>query len=91
MTNRLYPTWRYLQAPTQKGFNGLKSKGPYLSYYKLFYTKKKEYADRKMEDPFLQALAESGHQVGELAKHYFPGGHGITTLDYEEAHRLGAN
>lgn len=27
-----------------------------------------------MEDPFLRALAESGHQVGELAKHYFPGG-----------------
>jgi len=38
-----------------------------------------------MEDPFLAALAESGHQVGELAKHYFPGGHDITTLDYEEA------
>jgi hypothetical protein len=54
---------------------------------KLFYTKKPEYADRKMEDPFLAALAESGHQVGELAKHYFPGGHDITTLDYEDAER----
>lgn len=40
-----------------------------------------------MEDPFLRALAESGHQVGELAKHYFPGGHDITTLDYEDAER----
>ena len=38
-----------------------------------------------MDDPFLAALAEGGFQVGELAKHYFPGGHEITTLDHQEA------
>ncbi|MGL1902532.1 MAG: hypothetical protein OCC49_10380 [Fibrobacterales bacterium] len=52
---------------------------------KLFYTKKPEYADSKQDDTFLQALAEGGHQVGELAKLYYPGGHDITTLDYTEA------
>lgn len=38
-----------------------------------------------MDDPFLKALADGGYQVGELAKLYFPNGHDITTLDYEEA------
>lgn len=52
---------------------------------KLFYTSKKDYPDQKMDDPFLAALAEGGFQVGELAKLYFPNGHDITTLDYEEA------
>lgn len=54
---------------------------------KLFYTKKKEYLDSKMDDAFLAALTEGGFQVGELAKYYHPGGHDITTLDYEEAER----
>jgi len=55
---------------------------------KLYYTrKKKQYADRKQDDSFLAALAEGGFQVGELAKLYFPGGHDITTLDYEESLR----
>ncbi len=54
---------------------------------KLFYTGKAEYADKKLEDAFLQALAEGGFQVGELAKCYFPGGHDIHTLDYDEALR----
>ena len=52
---------------------------------KLFYTGKKDYPDSKMDDPFMMALAQGGYQVGELAKHYYPGGHDITTLDYEEA------
>lgn len=52
---------------------------------KLFYTGKPEYADQKIDDSFLLALAEGGFQVGELAKQYFPGGHDIKTLDYEEA------
>jgi len=35
---------------------------------KLYYTgKKKEYADQKIDDKFLQALAEGGHQTGALA------------------------
>jgi hypothetical protein len=52
---------------------------------KLYYTGKKEYLNQKYEDSFLLALAEGGFQVGELAKLYFPGGHDITTLEYDEA------
>ena len=52
---------------------------------KLFYTGNAEYADHKLEDQFLQALAEGGFQVGELAKCYFPGGYDIKSLDYDEA------
>jgi Domain of unknown function(DUF2779) len=54
---------------------------------KLFYTKKKAYPDTKLDDSFLAALAEGGFQVGELAKYYHPGGHDVTTLDYEEAEK----
>lgn len=42
---------------------------------KLFYTRKPSYADQKKEDSFLQALAEGGFQVEELARMHFPGGH----------------
>ena len=52
---------------------------------KLFYTGKSEYANQKNDDDFLLALAEGGLQVGELAKCYFPGGHNIESLDYDEA------
>jgi hypothetical protein len=52
---------------------------------KLYYTSKKAYPDSKMDDPFMAALAQGGYQVGELAKYYFPGGHDVTSLDYEEA------
>ncbi|MEQ8628294.1 DUF2779 domain-containing protein [Ekhidna sp.] len=53
---------------------------------KLFYTAKKdEYGDNSEADDFLMALAKGGYQVGELAKCYYPGGHDIETLDYEEA------
>lgn len=52
---------------------------------KLYYDGKSEYANQKIEDTFLLSLAEGGFQVGELAKCYFPGGHRIETLDYEEA------
>ncbi|HZK17727.1 MAG TPA: DUF2779 domain-containing protein [Clostridia bacterium] len=52
---------------------------------KLFYTGKDEYANRKLEDPFLEALADGGFQVGELAKFYFPGGYNVEPLDYDEA------
>ncbi len=48
---------------------------------KLYYTnKKKEYADNKLDDPFLEALAEGGFQVGALAKCYYP--EGIDLQDY---------
>jgi hypothetical protein len=52
---------------------------------KLFYTGKEDYSNLKTEDAFLQALAESGFQVAELAKAYYPEGILIETLDYEEA------
>lgn len=58
---------------------------------KLYYTNKKhEYADQNIDDPFLQALADGGFQVGELAKYLFsndPCKENITidTLDHEEA------
>ena len=58
---------------------------------KLFYTKKKKiYADSKIGDTFLEALAEGGYQVGELAKYLVsddPYKDDITveTLDYTES------
>jgi hypothetical protein len=52
---------------------------------KLYYTGKEEYINQDLDDPFLLALADGGFQVGELAKHYFPGGYDIETLDYDEA------
>ncbi len=53
---------------------------------KLFYTgKKKLYPDNKLDDAFLQALANGGYQVGELAKYYYPGGHEVNSLDYDDA------
>ncbi len=50
---------------------------------KLFYTNKPEYGNIKEEDDFLQALAEGGYQVGELAKLYYPGGLDITESGYD--------
>ena len=41
---------------------------------KLYYVKKKEYANTKLDDAFLEALAEGGYQVGALAKCYYPEG-----------------
>ncbi len=52
---------------------------------KLFYLGKTQYANKSLEDSFLLALADGGFQVGELAKHYFHGGHTVATLDSEKA------
>lgn len=41
---------------------------------KLVYTADKTYANAKSDDEFLEALADGGHQVGELAKLMYPGG-----------------
>lgn len=57
---------------------------------KLFYTANAEYANQNAEDSFLEALAEGGFQVGELAKLYFPGGVDIQTMNPEEALALTA-
>jgi hypothetical protein len=52
---------------------------------KLFYTGKEDvYSDLKREDEFLQALADGGFQVGELAKMMFPGGIEITSRSHDE-------
>ncbi len=52
---------------------------------KLRYCSDKNYASNKQENEFLQALAEGGFQVGELAKQYYPEGIPIDELDYETA------
>lgn len=52
---------------------------------KLFYIDKPEYANHNTEDPFLQALAEGGFQVGELAKCYFPDGTDLSAADDADA------
>lgn len=50
---------------------------------KLFFTSKKEYANNKSEDPFLQALASGGFQVETLARLHYPNGIFIDTENYE--------
>lgn len=50
---------------------------------KLFYTGKTEYENQQNNNTFLEALAEGGYQVGELAKCYYPGGHDITDRGYD--------
>jgi hypothetical protein len=60
---------------------------------KLYYTKNAEYNDNNEVDPFMQALARGGYQVGEMAKYKYcddPQGYGITveTLNVEEALQL---
>ena len=56
----------------------------------LYYSAHREYVDRNADNDFLQALADGGYQVGEMAKFLFhpdPVGAGITveSLDYAEA------
>lgn len=50
---------------------------------KLFYLNDARYQNNKEDDSFLEALAEGGFQVGELAKLYFPNGTDIKSLDYD--------
>ncbi|MDO9508891.1 MAG: DUF2779 domain-containing protein [Thermovirgaceae bacterium] len=57
---------------------------------KLYYTGKASYANRKLDDPFLNALAEGGFQVGELARRYFPGGTLIDETRHKEAEEMTA-
>ncbi|RLD55046.1 MAG: DUF2779 domain-containing protein, partial [Bacteroidetes bacterium] len=51
---------------------------------KLFYTNKEEYPDKKINDSFLESLAQGGFQVGELAKLYHPGGEDVDYGKYED-------
>lgn len=51
---------------------------------KLYYTNKNnEYANVKLDDPFLQALADGGFQVEALARLEYPEGHLIHAEHYE--------
>ena len=50
---------------------------------KLFFTGKKEYANKKAEDTFLKALAQGGFQVEELARLHYPDGIFINTENYQ--------
>ena len=50
---------------------------------KLYYTGKKNYANRKSEDSFLMALAQGGFQVEALARLNWPNGIMINTESYE--------
>lgn len=52
---------------------------------KLFFTGKKEYGNNRIDNAFLEALAEGGFQVGELAKLYHPDGITIEPVDIDEA------
>lgn len=49
---------------------------------KLYYTNKKEYENQSESDPFLEALAEGGFQVEELARMYHPNGVAILDNDW---------
>lgn len=50
---------------------------------KLYYVGKNEYENQQEEDSFLEALAEGGYQVGELAKCYYSDGHDIPEHGYK--------
>jgi len=50
---------------------------------KLYYTRKKEYVDTKVSDPFLEALAQGGFQVEELARMHYPNGVLIEGNDWD--------
>lgn len=52
---------------------------------KLFFLDDPAYGNMNIDNSFLEALAEGGFQVGELAKVYHPGGIEIKTLDKFEA------
>lgn len=52
---------------------------------KLYFTGKPEYGSNKVDNSFLEALAQGGFQVGALAKLYYPEGKEITALNTAEA------
>ena len=52
-----------------------------------YYYDREHYANQNNEDDFLQALADGGNQVGDLAKVYYKVGKGadIQVLDYDRS------
>lgn len=57
---------------------------------KLYFTGNKAYANKKIDDSFLRALAQGGFQVEALARLHYPDGIYIDTenYDYEKAAKL---
>lgn len=54
---------------------------------KLFYQDDKSFGNNNTDNSFLEALAEGGFQIGELAKIYHPGGVEVKTRDKDLAAR----
>jgi hypothetical protein len=52
---------------------------------KLYFTGKDEFANARSDDAFMQALADGGFQVGELAKLSYPSGIEVTAKGHAEA------
>ena len=52
---------------------------------KLYYANNEAYENPKLNDPFLEALADGGYKDGELAKHYYAGGTEIITPFHKDA------
>lgn len=52
---------------------------------KLYYTGKRKYVNARSGDEFLQALADGGFQVGELAKLMYPEGIEVTATSHDGA------
>jgi hypothetical protein len=63
----------------------LKISGPCHQKIPKFSVKQQPHGNNNTDNAFLEALAEGGFQVGELAKLYHPVGVEITTTDKEEA------
>lgn len=54
---------------------------------KLFYATNPGYINTRESDPFIEALADGGFQVGALARAYYPQGHLIQEMNQEKAIR----
>lgn len=52
---------------------------------KLYYRRNPEYVNKEIDDPFLDALAKGGFQVGELARQYHPTGILVSEIDHAAA------
>lgn len=50
---------------------------------KLYFTDNSGYANKKIEDPFLEALAKGGFQVEALARLSYPSGKFVDAENYE--------
>jgi hypothetical protein len=73
---------------TQKLFTKSRMKVALDCPTKLWYMERPDvYGNNSEGDSFLEALAQGGYQVGELAKLYYPGGNEVVERSYEESLR----